>query len=82
MDLGISGRRAVIAASSAGLGFACAQSLAREGVHVVLNGRDPERLDAAAAELRALDTVTVLTVRGDIADPTSARRASGGVRGA
>jgi 3-oxoacyl-[acyl-carrier protein] reductase len=71
MDLGISGRRAVIAASSAGLGFACAQSLAREGVHVVLNGRDPERLDAAAAELRAHYTVTVLTVRGDIADPTT-----------
>ena len=40
MDLGIAGRHAIVAASSAGLGFACAQSLAREGVHVVINGRD------------------------------------------
>jgi 3-oxoacyl-[acyl-carrier protein] reductase len=71
MDLGLSGRHAVVAASSAGLGFACAQSLAREGVHVVLNGRDSQRLDAAAAELRAQSTVTVLAVRGDIADPAT-----------
>ncbi len=71
MDLGLAGRRAIVAASSAGLGFACAQSLAREGVDVVLNGRDPQRLDAAAAELRTQSTGIVLTVRGDIADPST-----------
>ena len=71
MDLGIAGRRAIVAASSAGLGFACAQSLAREGVHVVINGRDRQRLDAAATNLRAESTVTVEAVAGDIADPTT-----------
>ena len=68
MDLGITGRRAIVAASSAGLGFACAQSLAREGVHLVINGRDEQRLDDAAARLRAHASVTVDTVTGDIAD--------------
>lgn len=53
MDLGIRGRRAFVAASSQGLGLACATSLAREGVAVVLNGRDGAKLDAAATSLRA-----------------------------
>ncbi|WP_062388053.1 SDR family oxidoreductase [Demequina iriomotensis] len=53
MDLGISGRTALVAASSQGLGLACATSLAREGVHVTLNGRDDARLAAAASSLRA-----------------------------
>jgi 3-oxoacyl-[acyl-carrier protein] reductase len=69
MDLGIAGRRAVVAASSAGLGYACARSLAHEGVDVVLNGRDHERLAAAAASLRSEVASTVTTVAGDIADP-------------
>lgn len=49
MDLGIRGRRAAVAASSAGLGLATAGALAREGVRVALCGRDPDRLEAAAA---------------------------------
>ncbi|MGA1649231.1 MAG: SDR family NAD(P)-dependent oxidoreductase, partial [Ilumatobacteraceae bacterium] len=44
MDLGIAGRHAIVCASSRGLGFACADSLAREGVHVVVNGRSEESL--------------------------------------
>jgi 3-oxoacyl-[acyl-carrier protein] reductase len=71
MDLGIAGRRAIVAASSAGLGFACAQSLAREGVHVVINGRDRQRLDDAATKLRAESTASVETVVGDIAAPAT-----------
>jgi 3-oxoacyl-[acyl-carrier protein] reductase len=71
MDLGIVGRRAIVAASSAGLGFACAQSLVREGVHVVINGRDRQRLDAAATTLRAQSTATVEAVAGDIAAPAT-----------
>ncbi len=66
MDFGISGRHAIVAASSAGLGFACAQSLAQEGVHVTLNGRDADRLAAAADSLRASTSVVVTTVVGDI----------------
>ena len=71
MDLGLAGRRAIVAASSAGIGFACAQSLVREGVHVVINGRDPQRLEAAATVLQTHSTVTVQTVVGDFADPAT-----------
>ena len=71
MDLGIAGRHAIVGASSAGLGFACAQALAREGVHVVINGRDLQRLEDAATTLRAESSVTVDTVVGDIADPST-----------
>ena len=52
MDLGIKGRRAFISASSQGLGLACAEALAREGVHVTLNGRNAEKLEKAAKLLR------------------------------
>lgn len=45
MDLGISGKKAIVCASSRGLGRACAESLAREGVHVIVNGRDADALD-------------------------------------
>ena len=51
MDLGISGRRAAVAAGSAGLGLATAQALVDEGVRVAICGRDPERLAAAVAAL-------------------------------
>lgn len=53
MDLGIKGRRALVCASSQGLGLACASALAREGVAVWLNGRDAARLAAAADAVRA-----------------------------
>lgn len=66
MDLGIAGRQAIVMASSAGLGLACARSLAHEGVDVVINGRDADRLAAAAAALRAQAEVTVTTVAGDV----------------
>lgn len=54
MDLGISGRRAAVAASSAGLGLASAAALHAEGAHVVICGRDPDRLAAAAAQLEGV----------------------------
>lgn len=53
MDLGIDGRRAAVAAASAGLGFASAQALADEGVTVAICGRDRARIDAAAARIGA-----------------------------
>lgn len=53
MDLGIAGRVAFVAASTQGLGFACARSLAREGVLVTINGRDAGRAADAADRLRA-----------------------------
>lgn len=51
MDLGISGRRAAVAAASSGLGLATAKSLAAEGVQVAICGRNEERLVTAAAEV-------------------------------
>ena len=52
MDLGITGRKALVCASSQGLGLACASALAAEGVDVVLNGRNKDKLEKAAAELQ------------------------------
>ncbi|MGD9995712.1 MAG: SDR family oxidoreductase [Ilumatobacteraceae bacterium] len=51
MDLGLQGRRAAVAAASAGLGFASASALAAEGVRVVICGRDRARIDDAAARI-------------------------------
>ena len=65
MDLGLAGRTAFVAASSQGLGYACARSLAREGVAVTLNGRDEGRLVAAAAALRDEVDDALATLRGN-----------------
>jgi 3-oxoacyl-[acyl-carrier protein] reductase len=71
MDLGIAGRRAAVAGSSAGLGHEAARSLAREGVRVALNGRDERRLRAAADRLRA-DGADVVEVVADVSTPSGA----------
>lgn len=69
MDLGIAGRHAIVMASSRGLGLACADALAREGVHLVVNGRDAAVLAAAAADLADRHGVEVTPVAGDVGDP-------------
>ena len=66
MDLGISGRTAIICASSRGLGYACANSLAREGVEVVINGRDAQTLNEARDRIARDHNVRVIAVVGDI----------------
>ena len=66
MDLGIKGRRAVVCASSQGLGLACAAALAREGCDVFINGRDGGRLAAAQAAIAAETGVDVQAVTADI----------------
>ena len=66
MDLGLNGKKAIVCASSRGLGKACALSLAREGVDVVINGLHQERLDAAQAEIEALGAGGVAAVLADI----------------
>ncbi|MGY9050317.1 3-oxoacyl-ACP reductase [Puniceibacterium antarcticum] len=65
MDLGIAGKRALVTASSKGLGRGCAEALAKAGVDLVLNARGAEALEATAAELRAYG-VSVTAVAGDI----------------
>ena len=68
MNLGIAGRKAIVCASSRGLGRACATALAEAGCEVVINGLDAARLDATAADLRKTGA-TITPVRGDIATP-------------
>ena len=66
MELGLKGRKAIVCASSRGLGRACATSLAREGCSVVINGLDIERLETTAAEIRAQTGAQVTPVAADI----------------
>src|SRR6202011_6061138 len=66
----IKGRRALVCASSKGLGRACAMALAAEGVHVTLTARGAEALAKTAADIRkAHPGVTVTEVAGDITTP-------------
>jgi 3-oxoacyl-[acyl-carrier protein] reductase len=69
MDLGIAGRKAIVCASSKGLGRGCAEALARAGCEVVINGRDAARLDAVAKEIAAATGAKVTPVAADLADP-------------
>ena len=66
MDLGLKGKKAIVCASSRGLGKACAHSLACEGVDVVINGLHQDRLDATKAEIEALGAGAVSAVLADI----------------
>ncbi|MEO9684497.1 MAG: SDR family oxidoreductase [Tateyamaria sp.] len=66
MDLGIAGKRAVVCASSKGLGLGCAEALAGAGVHLVMNGRGVEALEASADAIRAAHGVDVTTVAADV----------------
>lgn len=70
MDLGIKGKRAIICASSKGLGLGCARTLAAAGVDVVMNARGVDALEAAASAIRTEFDVDVTTVAGDIATDT------------
>ena len=66
MDLGITGKRAVVCASSKGLGLGCAEALAAEGCDLVMNARGAEALAAAADAIRAAYGVDVVTVVADV----------------
>ncbi|WP_233852819.1 SDR family oxidoreductase [Paraburkholderia sp. HD33-4] len=54
MDLGIAGKKALVCASSRGLGLACATALAREGCEVFINGRNRDALETAAAQIEGV----------------------------
>jgi 3-oxoacyl-[acyl-carrier protein] reductase len=77
MDLGIAGRRALVGGGSTGLGFAVADRLAGEGCAVAVWARGAERLEAAAAELRARHGVQVVALAADAADPGAAAGLAG-----
>ena len=69
MDLGIGGRKAIVCAASKGLGRACAEALAENGVALVVNARGRDALEAAAAAIRDRTGAAVTTVPADIAVP-------------
>jgi NAD(P)-dependent dehydrogenase (short-subunit alcohol dehydrogenase family) len=66
MDLGLKGKVAVVSGSTAGIGLAIATTLAREGAHVILNGRTEERVEKALKTVRA--AVSSAQVHGVAAD--------------
>ncbi len=66
MDLGIKGRRALVCASSKGLGRGCAEALAEAGVDLVINARGAEALEATAAAIQSAHGVSVTAVASDI----------------
>ena len=68
MDLGLKGRIAFITGASRGIGKAIATALAREGVNVALFGRDLERCNAVATELKAKHGVRTCVVELDLAN--------------
>ena len=66
MDMGIKGKKAIVCASSRGLGKGCAEALASEGVDLVINGRNQEVLSSTARELREKYAVNVTEFCADI----------------
>ena len=77
MDLGLKDRVAIVAASSRGLGKACALELAREGARVVVCGRDPESLAATAAEIVSATGTEVFPVEADLTQDAPIRHLAG-----
>ncbi len=69
MDLGIRGKRALVCASSKGLGLGCAEALAEAGVDLVMNARGAETLEAEATRLRSSYGIAVQTVACDVTTP-------------
>ncbi len=66
MELGLKGKRALVCASSRGLGYACALGLAREGCDLMMSSRDQGRIDEAAA--RARDALRAVHVAGRLVE--------------
>ena len=66
MDFGIAGRKALVCGASAGLGLACAQALAREGVELVIAARTEAPLREAAVRLSGLTSAGVAWVAADV----------------
>ena len=75
MDLGLTGKVAIVAASSKGIGRAVAEGLAAEGARVTMLARDREALELAAREIRDRRQAEVLAIPADLAGPEDIRRA-------
>ena len=69
MDLGIQGKKALMATSTSGLGLACATALAREGCLVYINGRDAKRLENAQQHISQATGAKAIHFQVDINTP-------------
>ena len=69
MDLGISGRKAIVCASSEGLGKGCAMALAQAGCEVIVNARTQANVDATVAEIITATGAKVIGVTADVGTP-------------
>src|SRR4030066_205498 len=69
MDLQLKGKRALVAGSSLGLGYAIAWGLASEGCRVAINGRNPQSIKDASIRLQTETSSEVLPVVGDVGQP-------------
>jgi 3-oxoacyl-[acyl-carrier protein] reductase len=72
MDLGLQDKRAFVAASSRGLGFATALTLAREGCKVVVNSREAENAKVAAERITDETGAQAFGMVGDVSDASTA----------
>ena len=66
MDLGLKGKKAIVCASSQGLGYACALALAQEGCEVFINGRNADKLAQAAQQLQQATGARITPVQADL----------------
>jgi len=74
MDFELEGKRALVTGSTAGIGFATARALGREGAHVTLNGRTESRVDQALEQLKAeLPGATVHGIAADLSGAEGCR---------
>jgi 3-oxoacyl-[acyl-carrier protein] reductase len=74
MELGLTGKRALVLASSQGLGLGIATGLCKEGANVLVSGRSAEKLAAAASELSEAGPGRAHYVVADLTDPTAAKQ--------
>ena len=77
MDLGLKGKRALVSGSTAGIGYAIAATLAREGASVIVNGRTQAAVDAAILKLQADTGGSVHGFAGDLSTGTAAEEVAG-----
>lgn len=66
MQLGLTGKTALLCASNAGLGLACAKAIAAEGANVFINGRNAQKTEAAAKEVNKVSTANVSMILADV----------------
>ncbi|MCB4809924.1 SDR family oxidoreductase [Methylovorus menthalis] len=72
MDLKLNGKLALVSGSTAGIGYAIASALAREGANVIINGRTQSGVDKAIAEIKASTNAEVLGFAGDLSTADAA----------